>query len=106
MRTIATGGGSAARAFQVALLFAVALAGCTQFRAFVPTSEGHIDSRQAKTEPEQAIPAPVRVTPFVPAPKPTPAPQTYSVVVNEVPVKELLLALARDSKQNIDIHPT
>ena len=33
-------------------------------------------------------------------------PQTYSVVVNEVPVKELLLALARDTKQNIDIHPT
>jgi general secretion pathway protein D len=28
------------------------------------------------------------------------------VVVNEVPVKELLLALARDTRQNIDIHPT
>ena len=27
------------------------------------------------------------------------------MVVNEVPVKELLLALARDTKQNIDIHP-
>jgi general secretion pathway protein D len=27
------------------------------------------------------------------------------VVVNEVPVKDLLLALARDTKQNIDIHP-
>ncbi|HZM47144.1 MAG TPA: pilus (MSHA type) biogenesis protein MshL [Burkholderiales bacterium] len=106
MRTIATGGGSAASAFQVALLFAVALAGCTPFRAFVPTSEGHIDSRQAKVEPDQAIPAPVRVTPFVPPPKPAAAPQTYSVVVNEVPVKELLLALARDTKQNIDIHPT
>ena len=33
-------------------------------------------------------------------------PQTYSVVVNEVPVKELLNALARDTRQNIDIHPT
>ena len=32
-------------------------------------------------------------------------PQTYSVVVNEVPVKELLNALARDTRQNIDIHP-
>src|SRR5262249_23262439 len=30
---------------------------------------------------------------------------TYSVVVHEVPVKELLLALARDTKENIDIHP-
>jgi general secretion pathway protein D len=27
------------------------------------------------------------------------------VVVNEVPVRELLFALARDTKQNIDIHP-
>src|SRR5262249_18425963 len=30
---------------------------------------------------------------------------TYSVVVNKVPIKELLLALSRDTKQNIDIHP-
>ncbi len=41
----------------------------------------------------------------MPPPKPEVKPQTYSVVVNEVPVKELLLALARDTKQNIDIHP-
>ena len=88
------------------LLVVAAFAGCTPFRPYVPTSEGHIDSRQPKAEPQQAIPAPVRVTPFVPAPKPAAAPQTYSVVVNEVPVKELLLALARDTKQNIDIHPT
>jgi general secretion pathway protein D len=48
----------------------------------------------------------VRSTSFaVPAPKPTLKPQTYSVVVNDVPVKELLLALARDTRQNIDIHP-
>jgi general secretion pathway protein D len=32
-------------------------------------------------------------------------PQTYSVVVSEVPVKDLLVALARDTKQNIDVHP-
>ena len=58
-----------------------------------------------KTEPEQAIPPPARFSPSVPPPKPVVLTQTYSVVVNEVPVKELLLALARDTKQNIDIHP-
>ena len=42
---------------------------------------------------------------MVPPPKPTTKAPTYSVVVNEVPVKELLLAVARDTKQNIDIHP-
>ena len=41
----------------------------------------------------------------VPPPKPAVKPPTYSVVVNDVPVKELLQALARDTKQNIDIHP-
>jgi general secretion pathway protein D len=43
---------------------------------------------------------------FVPPPKASVKPQTYSVVVNEVPVKELLFALARDSGRNIDVYPT
>src|SRR5258705_889431 len=112
MRTIAAVGGSAVSAMrraagarQLALLFAAALAGCTQFLPFLPTSQGHIDTRQVKAEQDKEIPAPVRVTPFVPPPKPALKPQTYSVVVNEVPVKELLLALSRDTKQNIDVHP-
>ena len=114
MRTLAVPGGSdgrkprrAARVLQAALLVAAALAGCTQFQPYVPPSEGHIDSRQAKAEPQQAIPAArARERRSCRRPRPAPAPQTYSVVVNEVPVKELLLALARDTKQNIDIHPT
>jgi len=85
----------------VALLVA---AGCTQYRPYVPPSEGHIGSQQARPEPDRAIPPPARTSTFVPPPKPAVKPQTYSVVVNEVPVKELLLALGRDTKQNIDIH--
>jgi general secretion pathway protein D len=55
--------------------------------------------------PGEILP-PVRSSTFaVPAPKPTVKPPTYSVVVNDVPVKELLIALARDTRQNIDIHP-
>ena len=69
----------------------------------VAPSEGHI-IHPPKVEGE--ILAPVRSSSFaVPAPKPALKPQTYSVVVNDVPVKELLLALARDTRQNIDIHP-
>jgi general secretion pathway protein D len=41
----------------------------------------------------------------VPPPKPQVKVPTYSVVVQEVPVKELLFALSRDTKQNIDVHP-
>jgi general secretion pathway protein D len=92
---------------QVAALAALFLlaTGCAEIRPYVPPSEGHISKPQIRPEPVQAIPPPARVSSFVPPPKPTVKQQTYSVVVNEVPVKELLLALARDTKQNIDIHP-
>jgi len=87
----------------VPLAVALIVAGCSAYRPYIPTSEGHID--KPKTQADRAIPPPARVTTFVPPPKPTVKPQTYTVVVNEVPVKDLLLALARDTKQNIDIHP-
>lgn len=87
-----------------ALALLIVLAGCADIRPRVPDSEGHISAPQIKSEPDRAIPPPARVSTFVPPPKPVVKPQTYSVVVNEVPVKELLLALARDTRQNIDIH--
>ncbi|MGH8673195.1 MAG: type II secretion system protein GspD, partial [Burkholderiales bacterium] len=54
---------------------------------------------------EGAIPAPVQVAPVLPPPKAAPRPETYSVVVNNVRVHDLLFALARDAKLNVDIHP-
>ena len=89
-------------AIACALTFTL-LAGCYQ-RSVLPQSEGHITTPAAKPALDD-VPPPARVSSFVPAPKPAVKPPTYSVVVNEVPVKELLLALARDTKQNIDIHP-
>ncbi len=38
-------------------------------------------------------------------PKPAAKVETYSVVVNNIPAQELLFALARDAKINVDIHP-
>ena len=95
--------------FTFAALTAFA-AGCGAPRApSIPPSQGHITAPAPKAEAAAAItadiPPPARVSTFVPPPKPTIKPQTYSVVVNEVPVKELLLALSRDTKQNIDVHP-
>jgi general secretion pathway protein D len=54
---------------------------------------------------EGVIPPPVQIVPVLPKPKPVVRPETYSVVVNGVRVQELLFALARDAKLNIDIHP-
>ena len=84
---------------------ALVLAACAEIRPYVPPSEGHIAAKPA-VQLEQIIPPTARISSFVPPPQPSVKPQTYSVVVNEVPVKELLNALARDTRQNIDIHPT
>jgi general secretion pathway protein D len=46
----------------------------------------------------------VQISTILPKPRPTQRPETYSVVVNGVKVQELLFALARDAKLNIDIH--
>ena len=51
------------------------------------------------------IPDPVRATPFVPLPGPEAPAETYTVVVDRVPVGELLFALARDAEINVDVHP-
>jgi len=51
------------------------------------------------------IPAPVQQALALRQPQATPPAETYSVVVNNVKVQELLFALARDAKLNVDIHP-
>jgi MSHA biogenesis protein MshL len=76
------------------------LAGCGQ-QPLKP-SESHL------REPAPVggtIPPPVRITPMLPQPKPSVRPETYSVVVNNVRVQELLFALARDARLNVDVHP-
>ncbi len=89
----------------LALTVSALLCGCA-YKPTVPPSQGHLDSERVASLPvEEKILPPVRVTDFVPPPKPQVKLPTYSVVVNEVPVKELLFALARDTKQNIDVHP-
>ncbi len=87
-------------------LVPIVLAGCAHAPAF-PPSQGHIDSSQPAKPAVAAgnIPKPVKSTAFLPPPKPKVKEQTYSVVVNDVPVREILFALARESKLNVDIHP-
>src|SRR5512135_3311246 len=82
------------------LILAASLAACTQP---MPKSEGHL-SEQAVTPPGN-IPPPVQALPVLPKPKPMVRQETYSVVVNNIRVQELLFALARDAKLNVDIHP-
>ena len=76
-----------------ALALACLIPGCYNIKPHIPASEGHITKEQVKGEPAKAIPPPARVSEFLPPPKPAVKPQTYSVVVNEVPVKDLIREL-------------
>src|SRR5207302_8874002 len=66
-------------------------------------AETHL--RAAAPQSEGSIPPPVQLAPVLPPPKPSVRPETYSVVVNNVRVQELLFALARDARLNVDINP-
>jgi general secretion pathway protein D len=84
----------------IPMLLAALLPACAT-KTLEPSS-AHITTPEAR---QPGIPAPVAAMPPLPQPKPSARQETYSVVVNEVPVRELLFALARDAKLNVDVHP-
>ena len=90
------------------ILFALALfiMGCSEIEPipFEP-SEGHISTDASPAAEKADIPELVENVPVLPEPGEPEQVERYTVVVNEVPVKELLFALARDAKVNVDIHP-
>ena len=61
--------------------------------------------RAAAPAPAAPPPPIARAVPYLPPPTSAPPPPTYTVVVNDVPVKELLFSIARDTKYNIDLYP-
>jgi general secretion pathway protein D len=85
--------------------YAVALAALLSACAQAPIQPGATHLRAPPPAPEGQIPAPVLAAPALPLPKPAPRAETYSVVVHDVPVQDLLFALARDAKLNVDIQP-
>jgi MSHA biogenesis protein MshL len=95
---------------QFLVIASLAVLGCAHQSKVIP-SNGHIDGEPSQKNVNQnadvaPIPKPIKASPLLPPPQATSKAQTYSVVVNEVPVKEILFALARESKLNIDIHPS
>ncbi|MEO7744007.1 MAG: type II and III secretion system protein [Usitatibacter sp.] len=65
-------------------------------------AEGHI---QSEARPPASIPHPVRAVPMPPAPQARDAEIRYSVVVANQPVRDVLMAMARETRINFDIHP-
>ncbi|WP_353571882.1 pilus (MSHA type) biogenesis protein MshL [Candidatus Albibeggiatoa sp. nov. BB20] len=91
--------------FQISLLLFVITACAPQPQ--VP-SPGHISTGHLPAKPDISadIPPPVQQMPFIPPPQPSRPLETYTVTVTNVPVDQLLFALARDAKINIDVHPS
>ena len=85
-------------------LTALLLTACAPSMLSNGPSAGHLRAENAEKN-QGNIPAPVQQIASLPRPKTADKTETYSVVVNNVKVQDLLFALARDAKLNVDIHP-
>lgn len=86
-----------------AALAAILVAACASPPVQQPAA-GHVRADDLPSPPSAGIPSPVQRPAAPPAPKPAPRAETYSVVVKDVRVQDLLFALARDAGLNVDIH--
>lgn len=78
------------------------LAGCGT-RPIQP-SDKHLQQPASPLSSTTGIPQTLKRSVVLPPPKPAAKAETYSVVVTNVPAQEILFALARDAKINLDIH--
>ncbi len=87
-----------------AIVIALLLAACTPSTLSGGPSAGHLTARSALSD-VGAKPPPVVGSVPLPRPRSAEKTETYSVVVHNVKIQDLLFALARDAKLNVDIHP-
>lgn len=90
--------------FFLAPVLLLGLAACSN-TPLQPPGDGHLRPEKVGAGETAEIPPAVRQTLSLPKPKAIRKAETYSVVVNNVKVQELLFALARDARLNVDIHP-
>jgi len=93
----------------VSLITIVALSACQNFMGENDRMDpaGHIDVPVPQVDSAPlAIPPVVEQVPIIAAPEPAEKLQTFTVVVTKIPVDELLFALARDARLNLDIDPS
>jgi MSHA biogenesis protein MshL len=69
----------------------------------IKPSDQHMQRPAAQPATANSIPQPIKDSVVLPPPKPAEKVATYSVVVTNVPAQQILFALARDAKINLDI---
>lgn len=69
----------------------------------IKPDDQHMQRQDAQAESASSIPQPLKDSVVLPPPQPSAKIETYSVVVTNVPAQEILFALARDAKINLDI---
>src|SRR5450755_1002616 len=69
----------------------------------IKPADQHIQQKDIQSETATSIPQPIKDSVLLPPPQPAGKVATYSVVVTNVPAQEILFALARDAKINLDI---
>ena len=87
----------------IATLLALPLAACGTSLPDRGDDNRHIQAPQSAVP--DGIPEIVRPMPLLPQPQAQAAPELFTVVVQDVPVRQLLFAMARDAGINIDVHP-
>lgn len=86
-------------------LLVLCMAGCAVPQAPMPGATGHLDAARQHEDADEVIPPPLMHSAALPSPQASASKRRFTVVVHDVPVKEVLQALARDSGENMDIHP-
>ena len=94
----------------VLLIALINLSACASFMEDrderLTVAEGHVDTPPpAAEQADLGIPPVVEQVPIIAAPEPAEPMQTFTVVATDLPANELLFALARDARLNLDIDP-
>ena len=91
----------------LSLIVMIVLAGCKYGpeRSARMDVAGHVNEPVPTAENILTIPPVVEQVPIIAAPEPVEKLQTFTVVVTGIPANELLFALARDARLNLDIDP-
>ena len=90
------------------LLVLIGLIGCQvlpEENERMAVGSGHVDTPLPAADPGADIPPVVQQAPIVAVPEPEEPLQTFTVVATDLPAAELLFALARDARLNLDIDP-